>query len=196
MSARHPSRKIDLDDFGSVATADRADLMHERFPSTATLRWDKAFTNDPDLLGRVLRDILKLGSTPVGPRHGPRPDLDPVTDGPALDRLRGMDPARHPYSLLPFTEAFAILTGTRSVRHVARLVSLEVTRVHRLRRGVVAPSMDDMERIALAFDHQPSYFVEYRVRSIQTALVVELDRRAAESIGYYESLWNQTYRAG
>lgn len=196
MSARHPSRKIDLDDFASIATADRTDLMHERFPSTATLQWDKAFANDPDLLGRVLRDILKLGATPAGPRHGPRPDLDPVTDGAALDRLRGLDPARHPYSLLPFVEALAILTGTRSVRHVARLVGLEVTRVHRLRRGTTDPTMADMEHIAGAFDHQPSYFVEYRVRSIQTALVVELDRRAADSIRYYESLWNQTYRAG
>ncbi len=184
-----------MGDFASVATADREDLMHERFPSTATLRWDRAFTNDPDLLGRVLCDILKLERTPTGPRHGPRPDLDPVADGPALDRLRGLDPARHPYSLLAFPEAFAILAGTRSVRHVARMVKIEQTRVHRLRKGS-SPTMAEMERIAVAFDHQASYFVEYRVRSIQTALVVELDRRAQESIGYYESLWNHAYRAG
>lgn len=192
-----PAREVDLSDFdalprpaGGRPVPARNALMHQRFPSSATLNWQKAFRNDPELLGRVLRDILKLDRVVPG-RHGPRPGPDPVRDGPALDRLRGLDPGRHPYSLQPFLVAFAHLVGKRSVRAVAAKVGFNASRVYRLLKGG-DPTMAEMEAIAAAFGRQPSYFAEYRVRSIHTAIGDELAADPHHSIEVYERLYQRS----
>jgi transcriptional regulator with XRE-family HTH domain len=160
----------------------------DQFPSIANLQWQKAFSNNPELLGTLLRDILKAEKREPG-RHGPRPGLDRVLDAAALDRLRGLDPARHPYSRLPFPEAFAHLVGKRSVRSVAARVEMPPARVQRLKAGTAQPTMADLERIAERFDHHPSYFVEYRIWTIHRLVVDELRRQPEVSITFYERVW-------
>lgn len=204
---QEPRREIDLSEFealtaareaGTLTRADeetaRAAAIRRRFPSTANLRWDVAFRNDDDLFGRLLRDLLKQERAVPG-RHGPRPGLDRVRDGPALDRMRGMDHSRHPYSLLPFAQAFALLIGTRSVRHAAHKLKLTPTRVYRLTHGLgLAPTAGEMESIAKAFDHHPSYFREYRQWAIVQAIAEVMDADPESSIGVYEGLWQAAAR--
>lgn len=183
----------------------RAALLAGRFRSTTSLRWEVAFANDPELLGRILRDILKLDRATPG-RHGPRPGLDRVRDMPALDRLRGLDPTRHPYSLLPFREAFGLLIGERSLRSVVNKTGIGLSRVYRLKEGLgTPPTMAEMEQIAERFGHHPSFFAEYRAWAIQEAvreaMASQLERARSDkgerdvSVVLYERLWMRTSAA-
>lgn len=175
------------------ATAEERTLAAGRaFPSIANLRWRRAFDNNIELLGDMLRDILKLERAEPG-RHGPRPGLDRVRDMPALDRLRGMDPTRHPYSLLPFPEAFSLLMAERSVRHMATKLGASPTRVYRLAHGLgIPPTAGEMERIAERFGHHPSFFREYREWAIFQVIVERLAAEPETSIRVYERLWHAT----
>lgn len=180
----------------AAVEAQRTVLLRRRFPSVANLRWEVAFANNPDLLGNVLRDILKLGNAEAG-RHGPRPGLDRGRDMPALDRLRGLDPTRHPYSLLAFPEAFGLLLAGRSLRHAAGMLGLPYSRIYRLKQGLgAAPTMQEMELVAERFGHHPSFFSEYRVGAIHQAVLEQLDRQPETSISVYERLWQRCGTAG
>lgn len=203
--------KPDLEVFEALGPAEpsteerRMALLRQRFPSTASLRWQAAFDHDIELLGRMLRDILKLDRATPG-RHGPRPGLDRVRDMPALDRLRGLDPTRHPYSLLPFRDAFALLIEGRSIRSAANKLGMAPSRIYRLKEGLGAPpSMQEMEDIAARFGHHPSFFAEYRAWAIQEAvreaMADQLERARSEkderdlSVVLYERLWMRTSAA-
>lgn len=196
---QEPRREVDLTAFKQLGPAggaledERARLLQRRFPSLAALRWEEAFDADPDMLGRVLRDILKEANTEPGHR-GPRFGLDWTRDMPALDRLRGIDPSQHPYSLLAFAETFGLLMGKRSVRHTASKLGWPPAKVHRLRRGEMVPTLTDLEHIASRFDHHPGYFLEYRTWAIQEALSAALGRQPEVSIGFYERLWQWSHR--
>lgn len=177
----------------TAATADERDEAARRaFPSVANLRWEIAFHHNPELLGELLRDILKQFRAVPG-RHGPRPGLDRIRDMPALDRLRGLDPTRHPYSLLAFPEAFSLLLGTRSVRSAANRLSMTPTRVYRLQHGLgIPPQAEEMERVASRLGHHPSFFREYREWAIGQAIVERLRAEPETSIRVYERLWRAT----
>lgn len=167
-------------------------LLRERYPSVTSLRWRVAFDHDIELLGRILRDILKL-DRPIPGRHGPRPGLDRVRDMPALDRLRGLDPTRHPYSLLPFADAFGLLLAARSIRSAANKLGMTPSRIYRLKEGLgTPPTMQEMEHIAARFDHHPSFFSEYRSWAIREAVVEALGRQPDVTIAVYERLWMRT----
>lgn len=191
-------RSVDLSAFAELGPADptteehRMVLLRQRFPSAASLRWKVAFDNDIELLGRILRDILKLERATPG-RHGPRPGLDRVRDMPALDRLRGLDPTRHPYSLLPFRDAFSLLIEGRSIRSAANKLGLTPSRIYRLKEGLGAPpTMQEMEDIASRMGHHPSFFTEYRAWAIREAVEEALGRQPDVSIAVYERLWMRT----
>lgn len=192
---------VDVSEFTDMtargATAEeRATAIRRRYPSTATLRWEVAFDHNPDLLGAILRDILKQARAEPG-RHGPRPGLDRTRDMPDLDRMLGQDPARHPYCLLPFRDAFTLLLGSRSVRHAATKLGMTPSRVYRLKAGLGAPpSTAEMEHIAGRFGHHPSFFAEYRVWAIHTSVIEELGRHPETGIAAYERLWQRATPPG
>lgn len=182
-------RNVDISAFDDpkLPAAERKRLIAEKFPSTVSLNWERAFTNNIELLGRLLQDILKVDVASTG-RPGPRPNLDRTRAEPQLERLLGKDPADHPYSILPFAEAFRILVGKRSIRHLGTKLGVSKSHLHRLLSGAVQPTPEQMERIAEVFKKQPSYFVEYRTVKIKTALGVQLSRDPDVSIRIYEKL--------
>lgn len=177
---------------------ERAKVVTRRFPSTAGLRWAEAFRADPDMLGRVLRDILKEERTAPGHR-GPRFGLERTRDMAALDRLRGLDPTRHPYSMLEFPITFGLLMGTRSVRHTASKLGWPPSKVDRLRRGTATPTMEDLEHIAEGFERHPGYFLEYRRGAILEAVTTALGHQPGDAtdvtIGLYERIWSWALRS-
>lgn len=193
--SQEPRREVDLEELKRLTPWSEPwrRAAAAAFPSSVNMRWDAAFSADADLLGRVLRDILKAEKVVPG-RHGPRPGLDFIEDMPALDRLRGLDPSRRPYSLLPFAEAFSLLLDGRSVRAAARRLEMTPTRIHRLRSGKATPSMAEMEAIAAAFDKQAAYFREYRTWAIHVAVVDALDRQPDVSVAFYERVWQHVSR--
>ena len=182
-------RQVDISVFDdpNLSADERKRLIGERFPSTKSLNWERAFSNNIELLGRVLQDILKVDVVSAG-RPGPRPNLDRTRAEPQLERLLGKDPADHPYTVLPFPEALRILIGDRSLAAAARKLGVSKTNVHRWLSGAAVPSQEQMERIAAAFAKQPSYFPEYRANKIAGAVGEHLVVDPEVSIRVYERI--------
>ena len=109
-----------------------------------------------DRLASILRDIIKVSEAPA--QRGVRV-MPPREVGEArLNDLRNGG-----CTTQPFAVAFRYLAGGRSRTALARRTGIARTHVHRLITGQYPPSMEDMERIAKAFDRRPTYFLEYRV---------------------------------
>lgn len=160
----------------------RAALIKERFPSTAKIDWNKAFDDDLDLFARIIRDILKLDQAQPG-RPGPRPSLDYTQATHRLRQFMGQD-----YSMLPFPEALKVLTGGLSIRKIAEKTGLERNVVHQLLRGQREPDVYDMTAIAHAYDKHPSYFEEYRVLVIISAILGKIEKVPEATINLYRKL--------
>lgn len=174
---------------GPMNSKERRSKIYEVFPSTASLNWKKALDNDPDILGRMLRDILKLDQLVPG-RPGTR-SLDQTRAEPTLDRMMGRDPTERPYSLLPFNEAFRLLLGKRSMRSAQAKFGLSKSKIHRFLNGTADPTAVEMETIASALGKAPSFFLEYRVRSITSSIHQSLQDLPEESIPLYEKMWRR-----
>lgn len=176
---------------GPMTSKERKDKIHEVFPSTASLNWEKAFDRDPDILGRMLRDILKLDQLVPG-RPGPRKTLDQNKAQPELDRMMGKDPTERPYSLLPFSATLRLLLGKRSMRSAQSKLGLSKSKIHRFLTDEAEPTAGEIELIAKAFGKAPSYFLEYRVRSITSSIHQALEAAPESSIPLYEKMWQAT----
>ena len=187
----------DLSSFhGPMSWDDRLALIVRVFPAELlddeTVGWGRALERDPELMGRILRDILKARQA-NSTRPGPRPALDVAKAQPIVDGWLGRNPRDAPYSLLGFGDAFVLLADGRSVRQVARMVDLPRVTVHRLMRGEIKPSSEMMVRVAQAFSKQPSFFVEWRIGVIAGAVVDNLTAMPERSVRAYEQLfWRET----
>jgi hypothetical protein len=172
---------------GPLTPEERKRLIAEKFPSTQSLNWEKAFGNNIELLARILQDILKVNIAPTG-RPGPRPNLDRETAEPDLERLLGKDPSSHPYTTLPFATAFRMLIGERSLRSLANKLDVSKSHLQRWLAGSVRPTPEQMERIAAVFDKQPSYFAEYRASKITNIVGDQLAGDPDFTIRVYERI--------
>lgn len=144
--------------------------VHAQFPSTTEYRdWWYERLASMELLGSFLHDIINidliLESGTV--RRGSRPPLEYLEGMARLRQLRGED-----FTIQPFNDAFRELAGKRSIRNIVRLTGLSKTTVHRLLSGVIAPTGEEMEKVAGGFFKKASYFKEYR-----TAIVCALTAR-------------------
>ena len=180
MNARSKTRGDD------VPWETRLEMIHRQFPSTRPgFDWNAALM-DWELLARIWRDILKLDARQPG-RRGARPPLDPEDAKAAWFRLTGQD-----YSEKPFVESFAALTfmggRRRSLSHVASLTGLARSRVHRLLKGEIEPTIDDLRSIAAGFKKHPSFFAEYRAAYITAAVYQRLAVTPDASIRLYTTL--------
>lgn len=178
----HPS---DLAAVGKVPWEKRARKIRERFPSVDKLNWEAALDHDIDLFGRIVRDILKLEQAVPG-RPGPRPSLDINAAIRRLHQLWGDD-----FTIRPFPEAFRILAGDRSLRHVASVTKLNKDCVHRLLNGELDPDGYHMRMVANAFDKHPSYFLEWRMLYITQAVMSRLAWSPERTIDLFRSLDRQ-----
>lgn len=160
---------------------DRYALIVHHFPMAERIDWRKAF-RDLDLYGRLLRDILE-NDQKTEARPGPRPSFD---HGLARDRLRQF--AGDDFTQLPFVQAFRVLAGNRSIRHLE--TKLDMTRgvVWKLKAGLKEPDLYTMERVAKAFHKDPSYFVEYRIAYIMGALGDQMEQAPEMTVDLYRRL--------
>lgn len=149
---------IDYDIFaGKKPWKERCSLIEAAFPSVSTLEWRKVFDSDPSIAGKIINDIIRIDMAEPG-RLGKRPAIK-LSD--ASLRLRQMQ--SDDFSVKPFREAFIVLKGNRSIRHVSANVDIDKMTVHRLLNGKSEPTMEQIEKIAKGFKRHPSYFVEYRI---------------------------------
>lgn len=175
----------------------RLDLIRRKFPSAplmgladadAEAAWKRAFDHDVELVGRILRDVLKADQAVPG-RPGPRPALNIPRAQPILDEWMGKDPLGRPYTLLTFPEAFTLLIRGHVLRQVSRQTNISIGHLHRLLAGEREPTGEVMEKVASAFDKKPSYFLEYRIGTIAAAIIWKLSRTPEKTIPVYESLF-------
>lgn len=162
---------------------DRYALILEHFPIADRLDWKEAL-RDVDLYGRVLKDILRMDQANeewAGP--GPRPVLDQQRARERLRQFMGDD-----YSYLPFREAFDVLAGDRSIRHLANKIGFGAHNTWNLKNGHKEPDLYTLEVIAKAFNKDPSYFVEYRIAYVLGALGDQMSTNPEMTVDLYRKL--------
>ena len=160
---------------------ERVKLIENEFPGLRDVDWN-ILLRDPEVLGRLLRDILKVDQIEPG-RAGPRPGLDYERGMQAWREITGQD-----YSERPFVEAIRIITRGQAVRVVARKANITKTRMDRLMRGVDRPTPDDLRAIAAAYGKKPAYFAEYRAEYIVAAIAARLDHEPEMTAAIYTKL--------
>lgn len=125
---------------------------------------------DYDLLGRVMRDVLRVGYE--APRRGQRSPLE-WSDGQA--RLRSLAAERSGLaSNESFAAAFARLADGHSIEAMADVTGMGIAQLDCLLDGRHAPTDDEMVQIATAFGKPPTYFLEYRIQFICATLATNL----------------------
>jgi transcriptional regulator with XRE-family HTH domain len=174
-----------------LAKDERRALLSERFVSAATMidpgnvapGWLAALVSgvddDVDLLGRIMRDIARHDqgdARTFGPKAA---TLDPRRTREMLRQFAGDD-----HTLLPFAEAFRLMAGERSYRHLAARIGMSKDKVSRLLRGR-PPTPHEMEQIARAFNKHPSFFREYRDSHLVDQLRRRLDDLPEASVDMY-----------
>lgn len=162
--------------------SERARLIRSQFTAVAQPNVSHELRSDIDLLGRILRDILKADQATPG-RDGPRPGLDYEKGVETLRQLLGQD-----YSTLPFDRSFRLLAGKASLTSLARKTGISRSRVHRLLTGVDEATVDDMQSIANAFGKDVAWFGEYRSMFITASLYDRLLSSPETNIGIYRKL--------
>jgi hypothetical protein len=160
---------------------DRVELIKQHFPSVAANDASQLLKHE-DVLGRVLRDILKVEQIEPG-KSGPRPPLDYRKGMHGWRQLTGQD-----YSERPFPEAFRVLSRGQSIRGIARRINYSKSRVERLLRGAEAPTIEDLRVIAELYNKRPAYFIEYRLEMILCAVGARLAENHEMTVALYRRL--------
>lgn len=165
----------------------RRELIHEKFPSVVKLDWNKALSSDVTLLGSLIRDVMRLEA--AEDRVGPRSPVDEDKGREMLARIRSED-----HTELPFKEALCMLCSDRSTgkrwsfQQAGRKIGWSKRKAWTLMSGVRQPTVDEMVEAAEAFNKDPSFFHEYRVRFISGVVGRKLDDFPDLSVTFYQKL--------
>lgn len=191
LEERHPQLKVfqELNEEAKrqrfrIPWSRRLPIIHTQFPSTIDFDWYQAFIRNHELWVRIMQDIIKADQAEPG-RDGPRrsKNLDYDKGLATYRRLVGQD-----YSLLPFGEAFDVLSRGYSLSHLSRKVGIARSLVHRLLRGENEPTAEHMEAVAKAFGKHPSFFAEYRAAYITAMVHQRMEGNPETSIAIYRRM--------
>ncbi len=182
--------KTDLEVFAAVPKgsghwADRLSLISELFPNVDNLDWLKAFRDDDDLFGAIVRDMMRLGAERKhtwGPRDMPEEDAARAL----WTQWKGED-----HSVLSFGDTFAAMSDGFSQRQLARKTGLSRGMIRRLQDGTLEPDRWILESVAAGFKKQPSFFLEYRLLYVVNAMVGRMRLWPESSISVYRKLRQQ-----
>ena len=167
---------------------ERYEIIKKTFPNVETLDWNKVFRTDPAIMGRIVNDVLKIDQAEPG-RPGKRPALDVGVAEERLHQIRGED-----YTILPFAEALRNARAGKSIRSLAHYSGLPKSTVHRLADGDTRPSLEQIEAIAKGVRKAPSYFLEYRIAFVLSAMVELFSQSPESTIVQYEKLVALVYK--
>jgi len=164
---------------------DRLKLIEQQFPGAVNAEWNVVL-RDPDVLGRLLRDILKVDQIEPG-RAGPRPNLNYERGMQTWREITGQD-----FSELPFAQALRLLARGQSYTAIARKTKISRSRVYRLLQGWEPPTVDDLRTCAAAYNKKAAYFAEYRAEFILAAIAARLSKETEMTIAVYVNLMRAT----
>lgn len=167
-----------------ISWHDRSEEIKSNFFSIENLDWKKVFTEDPEILGSIINDMLKM-RVPGKGRPGKRPALDNKDSKDLFSNLIGTD-----YSEQIFSLTFNKLKSKSrlSIRSLGDELGMDKMLVHRLLSGKQNPSLNQMERVASYFNKDPSYFLEWRIAYIITFIHAALHDYTESSIVVFKKL--------
>ena len=139
--------------------------------------------SDDDIFIKMLGDILKSERKISSP--GKRPSLNRKDGLENLNKMLDRD-----FSDLPFSRSFRSLCGNRSVRGIHAKTGLSKSHVQRLLTGQDEPSLETMEKIAIAFKKHPSYFLEYRISNVLEYFYEFLMKNSETATVWYRKIFN------
>lgn len=164
--------------------SERKTMINRSFPSTASLDWEVVFRSDPEILGQIINDILKVDSAVPG-KPGKRPALEGRAAEERLRRIVGDD-----YTALPFRDAVYALLGTRSVLWLSNKTGIHRSLLYKIMTGKSEPSIEVIRDISVALDKSPSYFAEYRIEFILNYLAFRLNSMPDATVAFYLKVKN------
>lgn len=153
--------------------------IKQQYPSIENLDWEKAFKEDVELFGRVLRDVIRHTGERNG-RPGPRPVLEPKDASEKLRQILEED-----YTLLPLREVVPILSRQASIRKLAIATGLDRNLVHKIMSGRIMPDDYEIRAFAKAFNKPPAFFLEYRIGYVLSGLHAHMEKYPESSIRAY-----------
>ena len=163
---------------------ERFEVIQKNFLSVEQLDWHKVFMDDPEILGNMINDMLKM-SVPGKGRPGKRPALQREEAEQLFSKLTGEN-----YSQESFATTFSALKelSGKSIRVLGEELGLDKMLVHRLLNGKQDPSLEQMEMIANHFNKPPAYFLEWRISYILTFIHELLTEYTESSIVLYKKV--------
>lgn len=161
---------------------ERSQIIHRDFPSIDSLSWEKVLSQDIDLMGIIIRDILKHDQEPTG-RPGPRPSLDPDKIQNKLVQIRGED-----FSLEEFPETVDHLRGNMTLLELSKQSEIGVNDIYRTHGRQKEPTLWIMAEIAAFFKKRPEYFLEYRIITVNNYITRKMLQLPTSSINSFKKL--------
>lgn len=127
--------------------------LKEKFPQLEDIDWSDVIRKNPDVLENIVGDIVRV--------EGSRRRVDRSKGARRVSAIYNID-----HSEKQFKDSFTILVGSESLRKTASKIDASPAYVYNLKLGKTEPTLDVMERIALAYDRDPSFFLEYRIHYV------------------------------
>lgn len=151
------------------------------YPAVKDVNWESLFTNDLDMVGRIIGDILKLQKAEENPHRRGRRTVPQVPTDKIWEMFEG-------FSNEPFGEALEKLMEKQTVRQVAIRLNMSHMTLYRLKTGASEPTLEMMEEIAAAFRKPPHYFMEYRAMLLAQVLEQRLMQEPRLSVELFKSI--------
>ena len=127
--------------------------LKEKFPQVENIDWSEVIRKNPDVLENIVSGIVKT--------EGSRRKVDRRDANRRMDAIYDVGDSER-----PFKESFAILCSKESIRKTAAKIEVSPAHVYNLKEGRAEPTLEIMERIAIAYNYNPSYFLEYRIHYV------------------------------
>lgn len=153
----------------------------ESYPGIKDIEWEALFTNDLDMVGRIIGDILKLQKAEENPHRRGRRTVPQIPVDKIWEMFEG-------FTTDPFPVALEKLCEGQTTRQVALRLNMSHMTLHRLKKGQVAPTVQVMEEIAAVFHKPPHYFLEYRAMYLANALQEKLINDPSLGVAIFKKL--------
>ncbi len=127
--------------------------LKDKFPQLENIDWSDVIRKNPDILENIVSDIVKT--------EGSRRKIDRRDGNRRMNAIYNTD-----HSERAFKDSFTILSTNESIRKTAAKIEASPAHVYNLKEGKAEPTIEIMERIAFAYNRDPSYFLEYRVHYV------------------------------
>lgn len=127
--------------------------LKEKFPQAENIDWSDVIRKNPAVLENLVSGIVKT--------EGTRRKVDRRDANRRMDAIYDID-----HSEKPFKESFGILCSKESIRKTAAKIEVSPAHVYNLKEGKAEPTLEVMEKIAFAYNRNPSYFLEYRIHHV------------------------------